>query len=595
MAASFDLGSLKIGINVDNTQAKQGLSEVDKAVANTEKQGNSKFASFAKGAAQVGLGIAAAGAAAITGLAAVVKKTADTAGTIKDASDRMKISAEDFQELEYASRMSGVSMSDMEAAAKKLAASGSNLTFDEAIMQLAGITDESERAAKATELFGKGAYNLTPLLNEGVKGIEALRKEARDTGQVMSNDAVSSAEGFGDSLEKLQGSIAGMGAKIGTALMPMAQKLVDMLQNYLPKLQPLIDIIITSGMDMLENLLPPIIEIVQQLLPVLIPVITQIFAALQPLIPVILQLVEAFLPLITAVLTPLLPLLTPIIAAFAEILTAVIPPLNEVINVLARDVLPPLIDIFVKLVELALKNVIDIFNNFKPVIDNVIEHIRLMVQFFQQIFSGDFKGAFETMKSIGQNALDALGNIFTGAVNSIKSIFSNVYETFKEPLDKAWQWVQNTWSKVTEFLTRPITNARDTISKIVSTIKGFFENLKLPEFKLPKIKLPHFKITGSFSLNPPSIPRLSVDWYRNGAIFAANKPQIIGVGDNPTSPEAVVPLDKLQGFIDNAMAKNGTGISITGNTFNIRDDTDIQKIAAELFKLQQKAQRARGY
>ena len=69
-------------------------------------------------------------------------------------------------------------------------------------------------------------------------------------------------------------------------------------------------------------------------------------------------------------------------------------------------------------------------------------------------------------------------------------------------------------------------------------IKGFFDGLHL---SFPKIKLPHFSITGSFNLNPPSVPHLDIQWYKTGGIF--NGPQVIGVGE--AGPEAVIPLDRL--------------------------------------------------
>ena len=54
---------------------------------------------------------------------------------------------------------------------------------------------------------------------------------------------------------------------------------------------------------------------------------------------------------------------------------------------------------------------------------------------------------------------------------------------------------------------------KDKVSSVIESIKGFFSNLslKLPQIELPA--MPHFSISGEFSLNPPSVPHLNVDWW----------------------------------------------------------------------------------
>ena len=91
---------------------------------------------------------------------------------------------------------------------------------------------------------------------------------------------------------------------------------------------------------------------------------------------------------------------------------------------------------------------------------------------------------------------------------------------------------------------------KEKVSNGLNGIKNFFSSLRLPEIKLPHIKLPHFSLRGSFSLKPPSVPRLNVDWYHTGAIFT--KPTVlggIGVGDaykgTGANAEAVIPLDSM--------------------------------------------------
>ena len=108
-----------------------------------------------------------AGATAVGGaMVAAAKDTAADMDVIDKASQRMKIGAEAYQELAYAAGMSGVEMSVMEKAAKKL--EGTDLNMEDAMENIMALTTEEERMAKAAELFGDTvAYQMTPLINVG--------------------------------------------------------------------------------------------------------------------------------------------------------------------------------------------------------------------------------------------------------------------------------------------------------------------------------------------------------------------------------------------------------------------------------------------
>lgn len=171
-------------------------------------------------------------------------------------------------------------------------------------------------------------------------------------------------------------------------------------------------------------------------------------------------------------------------------------------------------------------------------------------------------------------AVTAAGVLLYKNWDTIKSKASNL----KTSIVKTWENIKtntkNKFNSIKNAIVEPIEKAKDKIKEIIDKIKSFFSNAK---FSLPHIKLPHFKITPSGwdigDLLKGSIPKLSINWYKNGAIF--DKASVIGVGE--AGREAVVPLtgEAMRPFAE-AIAKN---IGNTGNTYNIGDIIfDVSKL-----------------
>lgn len=193
--------------------------------------------------------------------------------------------------------------------------------------------------------------------------------------------------------------------------------------------------------------------------------------------------------------------------------------------------------------------------------------------------SGFLSGAGEVIGGIFQAAGDLVINIWSGVVSffapipgAIIALFSGIGSGISGFFSQAWELISGIWSAVVGFFAGNPTAIIDFFASIPEGISGFFRSAgdtlrsiwdgvisffadipgKIVGFfagmhiEFPKIKLPHFSIHGSFSLNPPSIPTLGVDWYAKGGIFSS--PSVIGVGEAGT--EAVLPIDKLNQFID---------------------------------------------
>ena len=158
------------------------------------------------------------------------------------------------------------------------------------------------------------------------------------------------------------------------------------------------------------------------------------------------------------------------------------------------------------------------------------------------------------------NVVNKITELKNGFVNKVNELKDGAVNKFNELRDKAANAMQTAKEKIVA----PIEAARDKIGGIVDKIKGFFSGLKL---KLPKIempKLPHFSLKGEFSLKPPSVPKLSVDWYADGGImttptiFGMNGRNLMAGGE--AGPEAILPLNE-----ENLNAI-GRGIAATMNS-----------------------------
>ena len=205
------------------------------------------------------IGAGVVGAAVI----GMTNKLTETTGAIKDSADRAGMSAEEFQKWAFAAEQSGMSAETLEGAMIKQqkvfaeAKTGSETAgaayaklgidissigssseaFDQVMAKMAGMTDESERNALANDIFGKSYSELTPLLNEGAAGMDALKQQAVDLGGVMSNDAVASGEALGDTLDQISLIGAGLFNTVATMLMPAVQTFADWVIANSPTIQ----------------------------------------------------------------------------------------------------------------------------------------------------------------------------------------------------------------------------------------------------------------------------------------------------------------------------------------------------------------------
>lgn len=183
---------------------------------------------------------------------------------------------------------------------------------------------------------------------------------------------------------------------------------------------------------------------------------------------------------------------------------------------------------------------------------------------------------WESIKASAQAVWKGIKETF----EAIKEKIVGVWETIKKKTSEAWQSIK-------DFVTKPFKEAKEFIEGVVEKIKAWFP-INIKEF-FSKIKLPHFSLTGKFSLNPLSVPKLSVDWYDKGGIF--DSPSIIGVGEK--RPEFVGALDDLRDIVREESGGGQIVINVYPSA-GMDEDALARKIEQKLAQAQKRRSAAYG-
>ena len=227
-------------------------------------------------------------------------------------------------------------------------------------------------------------------------------------------------------VEQLKGILPGLldqFAQLATALLPVIGSLI---QQIVPLIGEIIATVLPILLDLIAQLLPVIGQIVEAILPVLIQLV-------ETLVPIVMQIIEAVLPILQQLLEALMPIIQqiidnilPIVIDLIMTVVSAIQPLVEAILPVLQSLLQALMPIIQAVAELFSNVLGAAINAISGILNGLTQILQGLITFITGVFTGNWKQAWEGVKSIFSGIWEAIKSVCTGVVNGIISVINTV-------------------------------------------------------------------------------------------------------------------------------------------------------------------------
>ena len=217
---------------------------------------------IAAAAAKVGVAMAAAfGTGALVAIQNSVRHFAQFGDQMEKMSQRTGLSAQTLTELKFAAEQSGTTIEQLGQAmfranrrignavtetgpavralkelnlnAKDLARQSPETQLEMLVDALAEVENPARRSQLAFEVFGDNWRQLAPLINSGSDSIRALRKEAQELGNTLTDQQAADAAKLADAMNRLKTAFQGLRTQLGATLAPAITLMLDQMTNFL--------------------------------------------------------------------------------------------------------------------------------------------------------------------------------------------------------------------------------------------------------------------------------------------------------------------------------------------------------------------------
>lgn len=448
---------------------------------------------------------------------------------------------------------------------------GSMKSFEEVIQNVRGSfqgLDEASKAAYAKQIFGKQAMaGMLAIINTSAEEYDNLAASIDGSGGAADKAAKTQLDNLSGQLTLLKSAVEGAAIAFGNRMLPYLKRATTFAQGLMEKINGLSDaqidnIIKWAGMAAAAG---PAIMIFGKI------------------VSGVGKGVQIFNKLGLAV------------KAAGSVMGLLTSPVMLVIGVIAGLIA----------IVLVVRKHMDVFRNslgaLSPVFTSIRGHIQSIIAKFQQIWP--------VVQPIIASLANGLGVVLTAAVGGLVGFVSSAVDTMLAVIDNIMTILQGVidfvtgvftgnwdlaWQGVAQIFTGIIGGIESTfkgvINGLISAINGFLGGLngiKIPDW-VPGV--------GGSSFSIPLIPTLGTgtDYWQGGIVQVHERGgEIIDLprGSRVYPHDESVSMARREGA---AKAAGSAAVTITGNTFNIREEADIEKIGDAIVRKLKKANDNRG-
>ena len=420
-----------------------------------------------------------------------------------------------------------------------------------------GMTTEQQNAALASLGLSRQALNGTKALLGNSEALREYNSELENAGGITDEVAEKQLQTFSAQLALLGSAINDVGIRIGDELGPTMEGLVEQLG---PVIDEVGDVLVEAFKSLspviadVAKELPGIIRALTPMIPIMVDIARSVFEIAVALLPVFLGVLQALLPIIQGFTNLIVDNSDKMAALVLTVggLVLGIKAFNTILGIsrlatLAFGAAKGVAAVAVKAFNLALKA-----NPIGIVITLIAALVAGLAFFFTQTEVG--REAWNRIVKAFQLGVAAVGKFFTNLFNVV---VPSLLTGFFNGITAVWDGVKDAFFKAFDFVS---TGFKNYVNGWIGLVEGFVNlfirgiNTIIGGFNRLSITIPDWAPGGgkSFGVNIPTAPELRLPRLAKGGIVDSATIAMIG----EAGPEAVIPLDKLDGMNGNTYVIN---------------------------------------